>query len=168
GSGGRRKRETRIKEHLSILTLPDDLQQKIGSGEIPLLAVKALVELAALHEDLARVAVKAVEPAADYEEPFTWTEVAAAPLQTAVSCAGELPPGIYSTRESYPLERFELTEQAKRDLAVLGEHGHAPEQIRFTSELTEQAAALGALHDAGWFQLITGQDVADTLAADWL
>ena len=51
---------------------------------------------------------------------------------------------------------------------MLAEHGRAPEQVRFTSEMVEQARALGAVHDAGWSALIAGQDIADTLVADWL
>jgi ParB/RepB/Spo0J family partition protein len=168
GSTGRRGREQRIKEHLEILNLNEELKARVGAGEIPLLAVKALRQLTEIHPDLATAAVRAVEPAEEYEEPYSWAEVAAAPLQSAINCCEQLPPGVYSTRESYPLDRFELSEQAKADLAVLAEHGHAPEQIRFTGELVERAPALDALHEAGWCQIIAGQDIADTLAADWL
>jgi ParB/RepB/Spo0J family partition protein len=168
GTSGRRGREQRIKEHLQILTLPDELAQQLGEGEIPLLAVKALAELNEIHPELALAAIKAVEPTNEYEEPYSWRDVAAAPLQSVLGCCEQLPPGAYWTRESYPLERFGLSEQAKTDLAVLAEHDHAPEQIRFNAEMIEQARALGAVHDAGWSQLIVGQDVADTLVADWL
>jgi ParB/RepB/Spo0J family partition protein len=168
GTTGRRGREQRVKEHLAILTLPDDLREKIGAEEIPLLAVKALVELAELHPDLARATLKAVEPASEYEEPYSWRDVAAAPLQTALNCCEQMPDGIYWTREPYPLDAFNLSEQAQQDLAVLAEHDRAPEQIRFTSEQVERARALGAVRDAGWSQVIVGQDVTDTLAADWL
>jgi ParB/RepB/Spo0J family partition protein len=168
GGTGRRSREARIKEHLSILTLPDDLQAKLGDGEIPLLAVKALVQLNEIHPDLARGALNAVEPGNECEEPYTWGDVAAAPLQTAVGCCEQLPPGIYWTRESYPLDRFKLGNKASEDLAVLAEHGRAPEQVRFTTEMVERARGLGAVHDVDWSQLIVGQDVADTLVADQL
>ncbi|MCW3033347.1 MAG: Chromosome (plasmid) partitioning protein ParB [Solirubrobacterales bacterium] len=168
GTTGRRGREQRIKEHLEILDLPEQLQVRVGEGEIPMLAVKALRQLAEIHPDLASAAVKAVEPAEEYEEPYCWADVAAAPIQTAVNCCEQLPAGIYSTRESYPLESFNLSEQASADLAVLAEHGHAPELMGFTGPLVDRAAALGAVHDAGWCQIIAGQDVADALAADWL
>ncbi len=168
GTGGRRSREARIKEHLQILALPDELQQKLAGGEIPLLAVKALAQLNEIHPELAHAALKAVEPANDHEEPYSWSEVAAAPLETAVNCAEQLPDGVFWSRESYPLDRFTLSEQAQADLAVLSEHGRAPAEIRFTNELLEQARALGAVHELGWSALIVGQDVADTLAADWL
>ena len=168
GTTGRRGREQRIKEHLQILTLPGELAQKVGEGEIPLLAVKALAELSEIHPELALAALKAVEPGNEYEEPYSWSDVAAAPLQSTLGCCEQLPEGLYWTRESYPLDRFTLSEQAQQDLAVLAEHGHAPEQVRFTSEMVEQARALGAVHDAGWSALIAGQDIADTLVADWL
>lgn len=168
GVTGRRSREVRIKEHLSILTLPDDLQAKLGAGEIPLLAVKALVQLNEIHPDLALGALKAVEPGNEYEEPYTWSDVAATPLLAAVGCCEQLPPGIYWTRESYPLDRFKLGKKASEDLAVLAEHGRAPDQVRFTPEMVERARALGAVHEVDWSQLIVGQDVADTLVADQL
>ncbi|MGO9488144.1 MAG: ParB/RepB/Spo0J family partition protein [Solirubrobacteraceae bacterium] len=168
GPAGRRGREQRIKEHLQILTLPGELAQKVGEGEIPLLAVKALAALTEIHPELAHAALKAVEPGNEYEEPYSWSDVAAAPLQTTLGCCEQLPEGVYRTRESYPLDRFTLPEQAQQDLAVLAEHGRAPDQLRFTSEMVEQARALGAVHDGGWSQLIVGQDVAETLIADWL
>ena len=168
GTTGRRGREQRVKEHLTILKLPEQIQGRVGAGEIPLLAVKALGELNEIHPDLAAAVVKAVEPADEYDEPYTWTEVASTPLHAALSCCEEMPPGVYSTREQYPLDRFELSKQAKQDLAVLAEHGEVPEALQFTGELLERARSLGAVHDAGWMQIIVGQDVADTLAADWL
>jgi len=168
GSTGRRSRAQRIKEHLQILTLPEQLRQKLGEGEIPLLAVKALAELSEIHPDLALAALTAVDPSNEYEEPYSWSDIAAAPLQSVLGCCEQLPTGVYWTRESYPLERFTLTKQAQQDLAVLAEHGHAPDQVRFTAEMVDQARALGAVHEAGWSQLIVGQDIADTLVCDWL
>jgi ParB/RepB/Spo0J family partition protein len=168
GSVGRRGREQRIKEHLQILALPAALQVKLAAGEIPLLAVKALVELNEIHPELATAAIKAVEPGNEYEEPYSWSDVAGAPLQSVLGCCEQLPPGVFWTRESYPVESFGLTEQAQQDLAVLAEHGHPHSQVRFTGEMVERARALGAVHDVGYSALITGQDVADTLVIDGL
>jgi ParB/RepB/Spo0J family partition protein len=167
GSSGRRSREQRIKEHLAILSLPEDLQERVAAGEIPLLAVRAMVGLCEIHEDLARAAVIAATPGNDYEEPYSWSEIAENPLASAVNCCEQLPPGVLPTRTAHTLEVFALGEKAKKDLADYEQlTGRPLQEIRFTAEEVEQARALGAVHDAGWLQVIAGQDVADGLAED--
>lgn len=167
GNAGRRSREARIKEHLAILKLPQDLRAQVAGGEIPLLAVKALVELCETHEQLARAAVLAAKPASAEEEPYPWSEIAQSPLQIAVSVCEELPPGVFSTRQRYPLGRFELSEKARKDLAEFRQlTGNELQEIYFAAEQVEQAKALGALRQAGWLAVIVGQDVADRLAED--
>jgi ParB/RepB/Spo0J family partition protein len=167
GSSRRRSREQRIKEHLAILSLPEDLRDRVAAGEIPLLAVKALVGLCEIHEDLARAALVAATPSRDYEEPYSWSEIAENPLAIAVNCCEQLPPGVFPARNAYPVETFTLGEKARSDLAAYRQiTGRELDTIRFSGEQVEQARALGAVHDAGWLSVIVGQDVADRLAED--
>ena len=167
GKAKRASREQRIKEHLAILNLPEDLRDLVAAGAIPLLAVKALVGLCEIHEDLARAAVTAAEPGNDYEEPYSWSEIAQSPLTIAVNCCEQLPAGVYPTRNTYTLDAFTVTEKAQRDLDAYRElTGREIENIRFSSEQVEQAKALGAVHEAGWLQVIVGQDVAGRLFED--
>ncbi len=165
--GRRRSREQRIKEHLAILTLPEDLRARVAAGGIPLLAVKTLVGLCGIHEELARAAVTAAEPGNGYEEAYSWSEIVESPLAIAVNCCEPLPPGVFPTRNVFSLEAFTLSEKTKTDLAAYRDlTGRELDGIRFTAEQVQQAKALGAVHDAGWFQVIVGADVADRLAED--
>lgn len=50
GKTKRSSREKRIREHLAILTLPQDVRKLVAEEKVPMLAVKALSELAAIHE----------------------------------------------------------------------------------------------------------------------
>jgi ParB/RepB/Spo0J family partition protein len=168
GKAKRTSRERRIKAHLAILALPQDLREQVATEAIPLAAVKTLAELCKIHEDLARTAVAAASIDDEYER-CSWSEVAEHGLSIAVIHSDTLPPGIYQSSESYPLEMFTLPAQATKDLAsyrkIVGEQSH--ESICFTPELVEQAHVLGAVHSMGaWAKLIVGQDVADQLAGD--
>jgi ParB/RepB/Spo0J family partition protein len=167
GGSRRRSREQRIKEHLAILALPEDLRERVAAGEIPLLAVKALCGLCDIHDDLARAAVTAATPSRDYEEPYGWSEIAETPLAIVVNFCEQLPDGVFSSRDAFPLDAFTLSEKATAALAAYRElTGRDLDRVRFTAEQVEQARALGAVHDAGWLTIIAGQDVADRLAED--
>jgi ParB/RepB/Spo0J family partition protein len=169
GSAGRRAREQRIREHLAVLELPEGLRASVARGEIPLLAVKALVGLAKIHEDLAQAAVAAVTADEETGEPYTWQEVASEPLAVAVNNLDELPLGLFSTARSHPLERFTLSEKARKDLGAYERLvGRPLTAVRFTAELLERPRALGAVHDCGWFAVVAGQEVADSLAEDYV
>lgn len=169
GKTRRAGREQRIKEHLAILALPEDLRALVAAEKVPLLAIKALVYLCTIHEGLARSAVAAVLDATEGNEPYTWGEIVDEPLAIAVTNLPDMPAGLYNTAHSYPLECFTLGEKAQKDLAAFERLTGAPIQaIRFTPELREQAAVLGAVHDCGWFAIIAGQDVGDRLAEDYI
>jgi ParB/RepB/Spo0J family partition protein len=169
GKTRRASREQRIKEHLAILALPEDLRTLVAGEKIPLLAIKALVGLCKVHEDLARSAVAAVLDAGEHSEPYTWSEIVAEPLAIAVNNLEELPAGLFNTARSFPLECFALGEKAQQDLAAYEKlTGGRISAIRFTQKLREQAGVLGALHDCGWSAIIAGQDVADRLAEDYI
>ena len=134
GTTGRRGREQRIKEHLQILTLPERAaRRRWGRGRSRCSPSKRSPQLSEIHPELALAALKAVEPANEYEEPYSWTDVAAAPLQSAARLlrAAARPA---STGPGRATRSTASTSQSRRkqDLAVLAEHGHAPEQIRFT------------------------------------
>jgi ParB/RepB/Spo0J family partition protein len=158
--------QKRITERLQILELPEELHPKLAAGEIPPAAVKPLAGLAKLHPRLPAVAVAEVERDVDpngWEEPVTWRDVVADPLAVVTQrAAGELPPDVYSAWAEYPMERFSLTDKARKDLDKLAKLGHEASQLRFGDEERQQAEALGALHGS----LIVGQDVADQLACD--
>ena len=158
--------QRRVTERLQILELPDELQPKLGAGEIPPAAVKPLVQLARLHPELPALAVAEVEREVDpdgWEEPVTWRDVAADPIAVvAAPVAGELPSDVYQSWGHYPVERFSLTDKARKDLEKLAKLGQQISQLQFGRQEQRQAEALGALHGS----LIVGQDVADQLACD--
>jgi ParB/RepB/Spo0J family partition protein len=157
-----------VKERLAILDLPEDLWPKVANGAIPLLAVKALVQVAGIHHDLARSAVAAVLDAnVDKEEAHTWAEVAKSPLAVAVDHSESLPEGVFRSDLAYPLESFSISEKAAADLAAYTKlSGRELTVVRFDHEDVEQACLLGAAHDFDWGWLIVGQDVGDRLIED--
>jgi ParB/RepB/Spo0J family partition protein len=161
--------QARVKEHLAILALPEALQQMVDRAQIPLAAIKPLGRLCEIHPGLGELAVRAVlDPRPEYE-PWTWAEVIRDPLACALGCGHELPEGVYATRERYPLERFALSEKARKDLATYAQlTGSALAEILFTRELVEHAEKLGAAHRAGWQAIIVGSDVAAELAAQYI
>jgi ParB/RepB/Spo0J family partition protein len=169
GKTKRGTRERRIREQLQILALPDDLTALIAREQIPLLAVRCLVELAAIHEHFARVVVNLVLSPPDGYEPYTWAEITESPLETAVQHCEEMPAGLFLSGSAHPVEQFSLSEKAQRNRAAYekltsGRIG----AVRFTPELVEQAGALNAAYDCGWQSIIVGKDVADRLAADYI
>jgi ParB/RepB/Spo0J family partition protein len=157
-----------VKERLAILDLPEDLWPKVANGEIPLLAVRALVQAAKIHPDLARSAVAAViDTTVHEEEAHTWAEVAKGPLAVAVDHSESLPEGVFRGGSPYPLESFSISEKAAADLAAYTKlSGRELTVVRFDHEDVEQARLLGAAHDFGWGWLIVGQDVGDRLVED--
>jgi ParB/RepB/Spo0J family partition protein len=156
-----------VKERLAILELPEELWPKIANGEIPLLAVKALVQLAKIHQGLASAAVAAVLDATGEDEPYTWAEVAKSPLEVAVNHTEALPEGVFRAGSAYPLDSFSISERAAADLAAYAKlNGPELTFVRFDREDVEQARLLGAAHDYGWGWLIVGQDVGDRLLED--
>ena len=169
GKAKRSSREKRIKEHLAILALPEGLRKLIAAETIPLLAVKTLVELCKVHENLAGCAVAAVLDADEHSEPYTWAEVVEQPLNIALGNCESLPAGLFQSSHNYPLETFTLGEKAKKDLAAYEKlTGGQIVAMRFTSEYVEQARLLGAVHGTGWMSLICGQDVGDRFAEDYI
>jgi ParB/RepB/Spo0J family partition protein len=170
GKAKRSSREKRIREHLTILTLPEDVRKLVAAGEVPMLAVKALAELAAIHEELPAYAVAAVLDTDDeYSEPYTWPEVTESALKIALSHCEVLPAGLFLSSQSYPLDTFELGEKAKKDLAAYEKLvGRAIVAMRFSFEHIEQARLLGAAHQAEYGTLIVGEDVATRLAEDYI
>ncbi len=170
GKAKRSSREKRIKEHLAILSLPERLRTLVAEQVIPLLAVKTLVELAEIHEEFAHAALRAVTPDGDDSEPYTWQELIENPVDIAMNHMDELPAGVYSSRNSYPVDQFTLSEKAQKDLAAYTKltDGGQITGVRFGTELVEQARLLGATHEASWFSIILGDDVASRLAEDYI
>jgi ParB/RepB/Spo0J family partition protein len=170
GKAKRSSRERRIKEHLTILALPEPLRRLVAAETIPLLAVKALTELCAIHEELARNAVAAVLNADDPEEAPTWSEVSEEALSIGVLHSDPLPAGLFQSGRRYPIGMFTLSEKAAKNLIALEKAtGQKLELVCFNSELVEHARRLKAVHDiARWSQLIVGQDVGDVLAEEYI
>ena len=170
GKTKRSSREKRIKEHLAILSLPEQLRTLVAKQTIPLFAVKTLVELAEIHEEFAHAALRAVTPDGEDSEPYTWQELIENPIDIAVNHMDELPAGVYSSRNSYPIGQFTLGEKAQKDLAAYTKltDGGQITGVRFGTELIEQARLLGATHEASWFSIILGDDVASRLAEDYI
>lgn len=170
GKTKRSSREKRIKEHLAILSLPERLRTLVAEQTIPLFAVKTLVELAEIHEEFAHAALRAVTPDGEDSEPYTWQELIEDPIEIAVKYMDDLPAGVYSSRSSYPVDQFTLSEKAQKDLAAYTKltDGGQITGVRFGTELVEQARLMGATHEASWFSIILGDDVASRLAEDYI
>jgi ParB/RepB/Spo0J family partition protein len=161
--------QTRVREHLRILKLPEDAQAKLAVGEVPLRAVKALEGLAAIHPALASAAIAQVlKPTAEYE-PYTWADLEQQPLEVATLAGDELPDGVYRAYASYPVDAFTLTEKAQKDLTALEQViGGSLREVRFSHEDVEQARQLGAAHGEHHRALIVGEDVVNQLAGDYI
>jgi ParB/RepB/Spo0J family partition protein len=169
GKAKRSSRERRIREHLAILTLPEEVRKLVAAEKVPMLAVKALAELAAIHEELPAYAVAAVLDVDEHTEPYTWPEVVENTLKIALLHCESLPAGLFLSSRSYPLDTFELGEKATKDLAAYEKLvGRAIIAVRFSFEHIEQARLLGTTHQAGHDTLIVGQDVATRLAEDYI
>jgi ParB/RepB/Spo0J family partition protein len=160
--------QARVREHLRILKLPEELQEKIAADEIPLRAVKPLVQLAAIHPELATAAAEQVLNRGDAYEPYTWADIERAPLDVALA-SGQLPDGIYRPHTPYPISRFALNDRASEDLAAIERMlGRPIEHVQFDENDIAQARALGAAHGENWQAIIVGDDVAAQLVADYL
>jgi ParB/RepB/Spo0J family partition protein len=169
GKAKRGSRERRIRQQLAILSLPQDLAKLVATEKIPLLAVKCLVELSNIHEDLARTAVNAVLNPPERCEPYTWAEVLDDPLLVAVRESETLPAGLFSSATSHPIEAFTLGEKAQKDLAAYEKlSGATISGVRFSPDLIEQVRPLGGVHDCDYYVIIAGQELADRLAEDYI
>ena len=174
-----RNLERRVRETLRVLALPDDVQGLVARGVVPQSAIKALVDLARLHEGLPAVAVRRVTdgPAHQWDEPATWEQLADDPIAVIVSGYDEqdedLPAGVFDAHANHPIARFGLDEATRADLEALCELlAVTPDEfaVRFDRERIEQAQALKAAQASkhGYSALIVGQDVADQLAGDYI
>jgi ParB/RepB/Spo0J family partition protein len=167
GKTKRSSREKRIREHLAILTLPEDVRKLVAEEKVPMLAVKALAELAAIHEELPAYAVAAVLDDDKHVEPYTWQEVIEHAFDVAFTRCEVLPAGLYLSSQGYRLSMFELGEKASKDLAAYQKLvGREMVEVRFSSERIERARVLGAAHHTGYGTLIVGEDVATSLVED--
>jgi len=84
--------QARVREHLRILKLPEELQGKFASGEIPVRAVKALGQLAGIHPGLAIAAAQQVLAPNDAYEPYAWADVEVRHEALLVRVGCETPP----------------------------------------------------------------------------
>jgi len=160
--------QARVREHLRILKLPEELQGKFASGEIPVRAVKPLGQLAGIHPGLAIAAAQQVLDPGEAYEPYAWVDVEGAPLELALA-GGELPEGVYRPHTAYPIGAFALGEGASKDLAAIERMlGRAVEHIQFDASDIAQVRALGAAYGENWHTVIVGNDVAAQLVADYL
>jgi hypothetical protein len=107
-----------VREHLRILKLSEQLQEKIAADDIPLRAVKPLGQLAAIHPGLASAAAEQVLNPGEAYEPYTWADVERAPFDVALA-SGQLPDGIYRQHTPYPIDAFALDNGATEDLAAI-------------------------------------------------
>ena len=169
--------QTKVRERLQILELPEALWARVGAGEIPASAISGLVGLTKIHPGLAEVAVTLVLDRGDvYDaEPWRWRDVADDALSVV---AGGLhdetvdaPPRVFVSSQRYALSDFTLDAKHQAAAAKLAElKGMSVDalELRFDHDAIEQARTLKAAHtpDHGWVTLIVGQDVADTIAAD--
>ncbi len=160
--------QARVREHLRILKLPEELQDKFASGEIPVRAVKSLGQLSGIHPEFAIAAARQVLDPGDTNEPYAWADVERAPLEVALASA-ELPEGIYRPHTAYPIAAFPLGESGVTDLASVERMlGRPIEQVQFDGNDVAQARALGAAHGENWHTVIVGSDVAAQLVGDYL
>lgn len=158
--------QARVRDHLRLLKLPEELQAKIAIDEIPLRAVKPLAQLETIHPGLAEVAAGEVLNPGDSYEPYSWADLERAPLEVALS-AEQLPAGVFRAHSAYPLDAFTLDDGAKKNLSAIERIlGRPLSEIRLDSNDLEQARALGAAHGEGWQSIIVGEDVANQLAGD--
>jgi ParB/RepB/Spo0J family partition protein len=161
-----RAAQARVREHLRILKLPEELRGRVAAGEIPMRAVKPLAEVAEIHPELAVVAAHEVLEPQDSWEEYSWADVERAPLEVALA-ANELPDGVYRTHSPYRIDRFALGDGAKRDLEALERMlGRGVETIRFDSADIEQARRLGAVRGDGSYAVMVGADIATQLVTD--
>jgi ParB/RepB/Spo0J family partition protein len=160
--------QARVREHLRILKLPEELQDKFACAEIPVRAVKSLGQLSGIHPGLAIAAAQQVLDPGDAYEPYAWADVERAPLEVALA-GGELPEGIYRPHTAYPIAAFVLGEDASNDLAAIERMlGRPVEHVQFDGSDVAEARVLGAAHGENWHTVIVGNDVAAQLVTNYL
>ena len=148
--------QARVREHLRILKLPEQLLQKVAAGDVPLRAVKSLAQLEGIHAGVASAAAHEVLHPQDSYEPYTWADVERVPLEVALA-GGDLPEGVYRAHTTYPVSAFTLGEGPRKDLAALERMlGRSVGEVRFDTVDVEQARSLGAAHGEGWQSIIVG------------
>jgi ParB/RepB/Spo0J family partition protein len=169
----------RVTDRLEILKLPTPLHGQIAGGQIPPAAIRPLVTVGKVHPGLPEVlaARVAAKPTQSWASPLSWGEVIADPIAALVADIDgpgcELPANVFEAGDSYPLDRFDLSDPVRGQLAELLELLGLSESefvVRFGREAVEQAAAVKAVvaSKEGWHHLIVGQDVADQLAGDYI
>lgn len=169
--------QKRITDRLEILKLPSGLHPQIATGHVPPAAIRPLVKLHAIHEQLPAVAVARVAagPAQSWMEPVTWADVIDDPIAVLLADASgdgtELPAGVFEAGADYPVDRFALdqaTQARAMEVAEMAGVDPASVTVRFGRAAVEQATALKAAHASkgGYGTLIVGQDVADQLATE--
>ena len=169
--------QTKVRERMALLELPEVLWPRIATGEIPAGAVAGLVGLAKIHPGLAEVAVTLVLDRADeYDaDPWRWRDVASDAL--AVVAGGlhdetvDPPAGVFVSSQRYPLSAFALDDKHQAAAEKLAElRGTSVDALALTFDRAaiEQARTLKAAYapEHGWVTLVVGQDVADTIAGD--
>jgi len=169
----------RVTDRLEILKLPAALHEQIAGGQIPPAAIRPLVTVGKVHSALPEVmaARVAAKPTQSWASPLTWAEVIADPIAALVAdvdgAGCDLPADVFQAGDSYPLERFALTDAVRGQLdELLGLLALSESEfvVRLGRGALEQAAAVKAVvaSKQGWHHLIVGQDVADQLAGDYI
>jgi len=159
--------QVRVRAHLRILKLPEEVQRKVAVGEIPLRAGRSPGSRASTQAWSQRRSSGSLNPGEGYEA-YSWADVERAPQDVALA-GGELPDGVYRPHTPYPIAAFALSDGAQRDLATVERMlGRPVEQLQFDANDVERARTLGAAHGEGWTAIIVGTDVAADLAADYL
>lgn len=144
--------QARVKEHLQVLELPEELHAMVADRSIPLHAIRGLAQLAKLHPELPALAVRRVlaSLAGDEREPLRWVDFAADPIAVCADgfdhYGGELPAGVYDAGRPVELAELPLDEKATKALAALAKLELHYGMLRIDSGVREQAEKLGALH----------------------
>jgi ParB/RepB/Spo0J family partition protein len=169
-----------VRKYLRLLELPNELQTAVDTKAIPVKAVAALADLAALHPELSTLAVQRVlSPPEDFDpaDRLSWDDFTSRPIATvsahfSVYGGGE-PDGVYTIGENYSLDNFELPELANKHLEQIREAFGAITGITLNEKTAERAAALSALHRDNQraefgdvARIVVGHDLASQLVAD--
>jgi ParB/RepB/Spo0J family partition protein len=161
-----------VRNHLAVLDLSDEVQRKIDAGVVPLTVAVTLAQLAGIHRELPELAVSRV---LQTHSGITWPALNRYPITTVSNSyarlGGKLPSDVFELHGSYPIDRFNLNDEAKRALAELHErYSRSPDDLAVLMDrgTGDAAKAMRALHvdKDGRAALIVGQDLADQLACD--
>lgn len=164
-----------VRGTLQVLDLPEPVTIRVGSGEVPLKAVKALAALAKADPDLAELAVQRTLGATDADlEPLTWDEVIDDPVAILTGrfdhYAGDLPAHVAETGHPVALDGLALSDKACEDLERLAVLlGRPIDALRLSRTEIDAADRLGALlrpNDDWAPALIVGIDVVAQLVGD--